>query len=101
MSVVVMPSRAIRSIIAPGLMLLAASAASLIYAQTPQGDTAKDASAPPAAESAKPAAVVQDAPPPPRPWPPPYAERRFDEDWRPIDWTQPRKGTRDMFDYIK
>lgn len=51
------------------------------------------------------AAQEQAAAPPPapsRPWPPPYyADRRFEENWRPIDWNNPHQGARDIFDKIK
>lgn len=41
-------------------------------------------------------------PAPSRPWPPPYyADRRFEENWRPLDWNDPHKGARDFFDKIK
>ena len=55
------------------------------------------------APKAKVAAPAQEAPPPPppRPWPPRYAERRFDENWRPLDWANPQAGARDIFDKIK
>jgi hypothetical protein len=60
----------------------------------------------PAAEPASgPSASAQEAapppPPPPRPWPVQYAERRFDENWAPIDWSDPHKGSRDFFDKMK
>ena len=34
-------------------------------------------------------------------WPPPYQERRFEENWLPPDWSDPHKGARDVFDKIK
>ena len=44
-----------------------------------------------------------EAPPAPaRPWPPPfYADRRFEENWQPLDWNDPHKGARNFFDSIK
>lgn len=30
-----------------------------------------------------------------------YNDRRFEENWEPIDWTNPHKGARDWFDNIK
>ena len=58
---------------------------------------------PGAAAQAKEAAPTQEPPPPPppRPWPPRYAERRFEENWRPLDWANPHAGARDIFDKIK
>ena len=47
------------------------------------------------------APVPQQAPPATRPWPPRYAERRFDENWQPLAWGQPHAGARDIFDKIK
>ena len=45
---------------------------------------------------------VAEPPPPPRLWPPPfYSDRRFEENWEPIDWNDPHKGARDIFDHIK
>jgi hypothetical protein len=38
---------------------------------------------------------------PARPWPPMYADRRFEEDWTPPDWSRPHEGARDVFDRIK
>jgi hypothetical protein len=60
-----------------------------------------------AAQEAEPAPAQEAAPaaageaPPPRPWPPYYAERRFDENWEPLDWSEPHRGSRDVFDRIK
>jgi len=60
---------------------------------------AQTSTAEPAAEPAAP--QEQAAPAPARPWPVPYAERRFDENWEPIDWANPHAGARDVFDKIK
>jgi alginate export protein len=49
------------------------------------------------AQEAAPAQAVAPA----RPWPPRYAERRFEENWRPLDWAKPHAGSRDVFDRIK
>ena len=64
---------------------------------------AQTTTADPTSPTPAPAQEVAPAPPAPsRPWPVPYyAERRFDENWEPIDWTDPHKGSRDVFDKIK
>ncbi len=93
------------------------TAAALLFAgttagaQTASGERAEqpaaanEGEAAPAQDAAKAkvAAPAQEAPPPPppRPWPPRYAERRFDENWRPLDWANPQAGARDIFDKIK
>lgn len=75
---------------AVALVAVAVFAAPAVAQETPP---------PPAAE-----ATQAEAPPPlpSRPWPPPfYADRRFEEDWEPLDWNDPHKGARDFFDRIK
>jgi hypothetical protein len=81
--------RVLRSIAATMLAVLVA--ATISEAQEP---------APPAAPAE---AQAAEAPPAPsRPWPPPfYADRRFEENWQPLDWNDPHKGARDIFDPIK
>ena len=81
--------RVLRSIAAAVLAVLVA--ATISEAQ----DTA-----PPAAPAE--AQAAEAPPPPPRLWPPPfYADRRFEENWQPLDWNDPHRGARDIFDPIK
>gem|GEM_PF-4625816 len=57
-----------------------------------------DATAPTAA----PVEAAQATAAPASNWPPPmYADRRFDENWTPSDWSNPHKGSRDIFDSMK
>jgi hypothetical protein len=78
-------------------MPLIVSVAIVSGAQAQEGSK-QDGSAPVAETAAAPAALE---PAPSRAWPPSYAERRFDENWKPLDWSKPREGARDLFDYIK
>ncbi len=66
-------------------------------AQTPASEPASGSSASAPVQEAAPAAPAAPA----RPWPVPYAERRFDENWQPLDWAAPHKGARDIFDKMK
>ena len=75
--------------------IVLATAATLCTAATLGAQT--DAAAPPTEQSAAPSEVAVPA----RAWPPPYNDRRFEENWKPLDWSQPHKGSRDVFDTMK
>lgn len=84
-----------------------ASEAGVAAETGPQSQEAKPAAsgAAQAATEAAPAAPAADAAPaaapaPSRPWPPAYQDRRFEENWAPIDWLAPPKST-NVFDRIK
>ena len=52
-----------------------------------------------AADTAEPAQAPAT---PPSNWPPQqYNDRRFEENWTPPDWSDPHKGSRDVFDSVK
>jgi hypothetical protein len=80
------------------LRTIAAAAAAVLVAATMI--EAQEPAAPPATPAETQA--VEAPPAPPRPWPPPYyADRRFEENWQPLDWNDPHRGARDIFDPIK
>ena len=76
--------------------LRAITVALLVVACTVPGEAQETTPPPPA-----PAEQAEAPAPPPRQWPPMYADRRFEENWRPLDWDDPHRGARDFFDKIK
>lgn len=81
-----------------GVAVVAVRDAETSPAQDAKKEPAQDAAKAPAQEAEK---APAPPPAPPRPWPPRYGERRFEENWQPLDWANRTAGARDIFDTIK